>query len=530
MTSGNVSRRKLAICTAIAAALGTASHGLAVTMTPLSGITGWNGIEIYGSSTGTNIDFDALNQQTFFANSAPSAPSNVGLPTTAFTSAANPGTTFQYQPFSASNALELNSDPTMATFGTSVQTATLQFSGVADYSNLAFLSADANGAATISYTLHFSGGATATGSFGGQDWGSGTATGGALPSKVERNYVPYQSLTQFGTMYQSFIYNNPAEGPIFDQYENDITVPTADQVFNLTSVTFAISGSTSAQWSIFAVSGATVPMYTYTGTDSTNPATFDNSSLNFQQNGSAAAFSNGTVALFDDTAMGSHSVSIPAAGVSPLQVQFNNSSTSYTINGPGSITGSGGLSVTGSGVVTLNNVNTYTGNTTINSGTLNLNQSASIASANIIVGSGGSFEVSDNSGTAGIGNTVTITGPGVTSTYSNPIPNGPTGALRGGDGVTSIWAGNVVVSGPSYIASGADGTLTLTGSISGTGPITFTGNTNDTVGATITLSPSVGNANTYSGETQLLPDVNVNVTNGTLLQLGADNGLVPTAD
>jgi fibronectin-binding autotransporter adhesin len=529
MTSVNVSRRKLAICTALAATLGAASHGVAVTMAPISGITGWNGIEIYGSSTSTNIDFDAALQETFFANSAPSAPTGVGLPTAAFISAANAATTFQYQSFSANNALELNSDPTVATFGTTVQTATLQFSGAVDYSSLAFLSADANGAATINYTLNFSGGATATGTFGGQDWGNGSATGGALPTKVQRNYAPYQYLTQYGTMYQNFIYNNPADGPIFDQYENDITLPAADQVFNLRSITFAISGSTTAQWSIFAVSSSAVPMYTYTGTDPTNPATFDNASLNFQLNGNTVAFSNGNVALFDDTATGSHTVNIAAAGVSPSQVQFNNNTTSYTINGPGGITGPGGLSVTGGGVVTLNNVNTYTGNTNISSGTLNLNQGASIASANIIVGNGGSFEVSDNSGTAGIGNTVTITGLGVTSTYANPIPNGPTGALRGGDGVTGIWAGNVVVSGPSYIASGADGTLILTGSISGTGPITFTGNTNDTVGATIILSPSMGNANTYSGETQLLPDVNVNVTNGTLLQLGADNGVSPNS-
>jgi autotransporter-associated beta strand protein len=515
-------RRKFAMCAAIGAALGAGSRGLAVTETPL-GITGWTVNEIY-SGTQTTVGFDAKNDWVFYTNTAPSCPANSGLPTAnngTFVNQLNAGTTFQFQPFTSNNALELNTDST-AMYGplgsvsnAQVTTGTLNLSSPEEYTNLAFLNADANGNSTITYTLNFVGGTTATGTFAGLDWFNNT---GVALNNIGRVFAPNESFTSFGTMFQSSIYQAGTNPQL---YETDISVPVADQTLQLQSVTFSMAASGASQWSILGISGAN-PIYTYTGTDSTSPASFDNASLNFQQTGTAAAFSNGSIALFDDTAAGSHTVSVAAGGVSPAQVQFQNSTTPYTINGPGSITGAGGLSVAGGGVVTLNNVNTYTGNTTVSSGTLNLNPGASIASAKIIVSSGGSFEVS---GTAGTGNSVTITGPGMTSTYANPIPNGPTGALRGGDGVTSTWTGNVVVSGPSYIASGADGTLILTGSISGSGPVTFTGNTNDNAGATIVLSPSAGNANTYTGETQLLPDVNVNVTNGTLLQLGADNGV-----
>ena len=203
-----------------------------------------------------------------------------------------------------------------------------------------------------------------------------------------------------------------------------------------------------------------------------------------------------------------------------------------SVNLAGQLTGGALVLLSGSNVLELsNNTNSFIGPIVIQGtagtnlgGTLKVDNAGALGNTtSIIVGIGGSFEI--GSGTIGAGTNLAITGTGVVSTYANPIPNGPTGALRGADNTTSTWAGTINVSGPAYIASGTDGTLTLTGSITGNGPVTFTGNSADSNGATIVLNPPDANANTYSGETQLLPDVNVNVTNGTLLQLGNDNGI-----
>ena len=65
----------------------------------------------------------------------------------------------------------------------------------------------------------------------------------------------------------------------------------------------------------------------------------------------------------------------------------------------GSGTPDGGLLLNGSGSLTLNGANTYTGNTTINNGTLALGSSGSINnSQHIIIGNGGVLDVSANSG------------------------------------------------------------------------------------------------------------------------------------
>ena len=67
--------------------------------------------------------------------------------------------------------------------------------------------------------------------------------------------------------------------------------------------------------------------------------------------------------------------------------------TTPIANGSGTL----GVNVTGA-TLALSTGNTYTGNTTISAGSLNLNGSASLASPNIVVGGGAKFDVS---GTAG---------------------------------------------------------------------------------------------------------------------------------
>jgi len=73
--------------------------------------------------------------------------------------------------------------------------------------------------------------------------------------------------------------------------------------------------------------------------------------------------------IFDDTGIGTVTLPIP---VTPGSMTFNNNRTNYafTASSTAFITGTGGLTLNGSGSVTLNNPNNFTGNVTINSGTL----------------------------------------------------------------------------------------------------------------------------------------------------------------
>jgi fibronectin-binding autotransporter adhesin len=220
-----------------------------------------------------------------------------------------------------------------------------------------------------------------------------------------------------------------------------------------------------------------------------------------------------------------------AFGSGPIILNGGSISSSAPVTFSNLVTGGALTVAAGSNVIDLTNTsNSFTGPITVNGGTLKIDSLAAQGpSTSVVVNSGGSYEPNDTA-TFGKGYTVTITGPGMTSTLGAPTVNGPTGALRGVDQATTTWAGNVIVSGGAYIVPGADGTLVLSGAISGTGPVTFTGNPDDQSGGTTILAPAAGVSNTYTGETVLLPTLNINVyPTGTVLQLGADNGVSPSS-
>ncbi len=75
---------------------------------------------------------------------------------------------------------------------------------------------------------------------------------------------------------------------------------------------------------------------------------------------------------------------------STLSIGNNNLSTNYT----GVMSGSGSVNKIGTGTWTLTGANTYTGNTTVSAGTLAVSGSGSVASTNIIVAGGATFDVS----------------------------------------------------------------------------------------------------------------------------------------
>jgi fibronectin-binding autotransporter adhesin len=420
-------------------------------VTPINA-TGWNSNNVFNSGGRTpSNNFDASKGFVLHTTDSPGAPVGTGLPTTnnnTFTSAANSNTSFQFQPFVSfdKNALELNNS-TSTSYGPSYSTsATLTLATPAAYSSLSFLSADANGSTAISYTINFAGGTTGSGNFEGEDWYNGT---GAVAiqnvGNIQRNSCNFvATYPQYSSFYT-------AGGQL---YENDIALPSADTSLNIDSITFSIPSSGASQFNLYSLSGAaevqTFTVYTYTGATS---HVWDTSTHNFSFNGSSVSFTNGAEALFSDAAgEGSNVVSIISGGVSPGLTAFNNSASSYIINGPGGIGGAGNLEVDGGGIVTVNTSNTYSGATKINKGTLILGSSGKIASAEIDIGAGSTF---------------TVNGGGVLTSSSLVISNSGNvnlSAIVGSGGETESFAGLTLKNGSSFkltTAAGSTGILVV---------------------------------------------------------------------
>ena len=87
--------------------------------------------------------------------------------------------------------------------------------------------------------------------------------------------------------------------------------------------------------------------------------------------GTAIDYINGTHVTFNDTAAGT-TADISAADVTPASVVFNNTAKNVAVQGSKGIVGSASLTKQGNGNVTLTSVNSYTGLTTVEAGTLQL--------------------------------------------------------------------------------------------------------------------------------------------------------------
>lgn len=130
-----------------------------------------------------------------------------------------------------------------------------------------------------------------------------------------------------------------------------------------------------------------VPSLTYTGTVSNAWNTTIPSFTPFN-------YSDGSFVTFDDTATGSTTVSVSSA-VSSRVVTLNNGSRNYVINGNTVAGGANvGLPLKGAATVTLNNPNTFSGTTTLNSGdNLLIGSTDALASNNMTLLRNASFYV-----------------------------------------------------------------------------------------------------------------------------------------
>ncbi|MFD0892335.1 autotransporter-associated beta strand repeat-containing protein [Luteolibacter ambystomatis] len=221
-----------------------------------------------------------------------------------------------------------------------------------------------------------------------------------------------------------------------------------------------------------------------------------------------------------------------AGALFPSSVAFTNASTAYVMRGgTGSINGTAALSKTGAGSVTLwNNANSFSGGTTIDAGTLFLNNGAALASGAYtplgtgpIALNGGTLQLNPGNNTGG------------TYTFPNAITlNG--GTLFQDDGVNHFTAPVTVASATTLKTQYNLKDLYLDGGISGSVPITITdqgGNygcgavhvaADGTYGGTVTVNASAGG----NGSLVLRADNAMPTASVVLETTSGDDGYGPT--
>ncbi len=153
---------------------------------------------------------------------------------------------------------------------------------------------------------------------------------------------------------------------------------------------------------------------------------------------------------FTDLPGSNQIVDISVADVSPVSVSFENSARDYTITGTHGIAGATSVVKSGAASVTISNTNSFTGNFTINAGTVRVaaisaaGSSGSLGSGNDIVFGGGTLEFTSPAGATNRGVVLNGTGGSVRTAAGNSLTL--SGAISGSGTLTKVGAGTVIIS------------------------------------------------------------------------------------
>lgn len=244
------------------------------------------------------------------------------------------------------------------------------------------------------------------------------------------------------------------------------TLTGTTTILTLNSDTSDISGVVAGTGGLTVAGGTTnlSAANTYTGTTTVTAGT-----LNL--NGGAAIADTGAVIvnggrLEVNAAETIGSLASSGAGgtvdlnTNTLTTGGDNTSTVYS----GVIEGAGALTKAGSGDFTLSGANTYTGITTVSDGTLTLQGGAAIANSGAVVLTGDGVLDVDTAET--IGSLAGVAGTGATLDAA---------LTTGGDNTSTTMAGNI--SGAGDFFKVGTGTMTLSGTNTGTGTVEVSGGT-----------------------------------------------------
>jgi autotransporter-associated beta strand protein len=187
-----------------------------------------------------------------------------------------------------------------------------------------------------------------------------------------------------------FLYTNGTLTDLYNFAPGGVSLGNPLAINSNGSILFSGNSATAGAVTVLLTIDKTQVVYTGASSNS-----WDTSSANF----SPSNYADGDLVVFNDSATGSTSVTIPNT-VTPQGVTFNNSSKSYSVSGA-AIAGTGTyLTVAGGGQVTINNANTYTGPTNVSAGTLIISPTGSIASSVVSVSAGASLNVQNSMGLA----------------------------------------------------------------------------------------------------------------------------------
>lgn len=251
--------------------------------------------------------------------------------------------------------------------------------------------------------------------------------------------------------------------------------------------------------------------------------------LNGSGTGGVGAFRNisGSNTFGGAVTLGTGSTISSDAGTLTLTGGITNAGFTTTFTGAGNIaengviSGTGGLTKNGGGIVTLSGANTYTGSTTISSGTLQVNTNNALGTVanGTTVTNGAVLRLNNvNYSTA---EALTLNGSGIsnggalantgTSTFAGPIRVASNATINAGGGALTL-TGGLDKNGTTLTIAGGGSVYIINNGITGSSP------NSDLVvdGTTVILSA----ANSYNGPTT--------VQNSGTLQLGNSN-VLPTS-
>jgi autotransporter-associated beta strand protein len=272
---------------------------------------------------------------------------------------------------------------------------------------------------------------------------------------------------------------------------------------NLTSLTTITINSTAGSYTLAAVAGAS-------GVDASTPMTLTSGITNNSANATtvnlALAVAASPVSI--NAAAGNINLGGPVSNSNTITFSGANSTTVS-----GAISGAGAITQNGTGTLTLSATNTYTGDTTIGAGSLQITGSGSL-------GTGASYSGNiSNSGTFSLNTTTDQTLAGILSGNGALVKSNTNTVILSGantfTGNTTINAGTLRVNG-----TGTLGNATYAGTIANNGTLFFNTSTNQTLSGAISGSGALtqngtsaltlnGSASSYTGATT--------VNSGTLI-------------